>query len=369
MNARSLTCRSALKFGNFTLDVDLDTPLSGITALFGPSGSGKSSLLRILAGLERRAEGRIIYDGTVWADSEKDILVPPHRRGIGFVFQDARLFPHLDVAGNLRYAERRSRSRGHPVTLDTVVGALDLAPLLRRGTETLSGGERQRVALGRTLLTRPALLLLDEPLSALDIGRKADILPYLRDVPARFDIPALYVSHAIEEVAQLADRVIILADGSVRAMGETVDILERVDLQPVTGRFEAGALLTARVTGQDDAYRLTRLDLEGQPLTMPMLSALETGDVVRLRVRARDVTLATKIPEAISTRNILHGTIDSLSPEPETAFTEAVIAIGPQRLRARITREAADSLGLAAGSRIYALVKSASFDRRGLGRG
>ena len=367
MTPRLLDLSVSLAFGGFTLDVALETPLSGISALFGPSGGGKSTLLRIIAGLEARAEGHVRYDGQVWQGAGR--FTPAHKRGVGTVFQDARLFPHLTVLGNLRYAEKRSRVRGHPVTLEAVTDALDLGPLLARRTEALSGGERQRVALGRTLLTRPSLLLLDEPLAALDRGRKADILPYLRDMPARFGIPALYVSHAIEEVAQIAERVIILADGRIRAEGPTVDILERVDLQGITGRFEAGALLTTRVTAQDEGYQLTRLDLEGQSLTMPMLRALAPGDTARVRIRARDVALAVRRPEGLSTRNILSGQIDTLTPEPDTAFTEAVITIGSQKLRARITREAADSLALTLGMPVHALIKSASFDRRGLGRG
>ncbi len=358
-------CTACLSFDDFTLDARLDAPLRGTTALFGPSGGGKSTLLRIIAGLETRATGRVAFGGQIWADSAAGIFVPAHRRPVGVVFQEGRLFAHLTVAGNLRYADRRSRHRGGAVDLETVVARLDLAPLLARRPGTLSGGERQRVALGRTLLTRPALLLLDEPLSALDRGRKADILPYLRDLPDAFGIPTLHVSHAIEEIAQVARSMIVLADGRVRGIGPTAEMLERIDLQPVTGRFEAGALLEARVVAQDARWRLTRLDLEGQALVMPMLSALVAGERVRLRVRARDVTLATVRPEGISTRNILAGTVDAIAAEPETAFAEVTVALEGQRLRARVTREAVADLGLSVGEPVHALVKSASFDRRG----
>jgi molybdate transport system ATP-binding protein len=363
------TCRSTrLSFGGFSLDADIDTVLAGTTALFGPSGGGKSTLLRIIAGLESRAEGQVVFDGNTWADSARGIFLPAHRRPVGFVFQDGRLFPHLDVMGNLRYADKRSRGGAGSITRPAVIDALDLAPLLTRRPDSLSGGERQRVALGRTLLTRPRLLLLDEPLSALDIGRKAAILPYLRDVPRTFGIPALYVSHAIEEVAQIAETLIVMAEGRIRAIGPTAELLERVDLQSITGRFEAGALLSARVTAQDDAYRLTRLDLEGRALTMPMLPTLAPGETVRLRVRARDVSLALARPDGLSIRNILPGTVDSIAPEPDTAFAEVSVAIGTQRLRARITREAVDALCLVPGAAVFVLVKSASFDRRGLVR-
>ncbi len=360
----SLVCDARLAFGGFALDASIDTPLIGTTALFGPSGGGKSTLLRIIAGLEARAKGRVSFGGKVWADSSRDIWISPHQRPVGFVFQDGRLFAHLDVIGNLRYADRRAEDGS--ITCDAVIDALALEPLLQRRPDTLSGGERQRVALGRTLLTRPRLLLLDEPLSALDMARKADILPYLRDVPNAFGIPSLYVSHAIEEVVQLADTMIVLVDGKVQAIGPTADILERIDLQAITGRFEAGAMLQATVTGQDDAYKLTRLELEGQALTMPMLTALRPGDAVRLRVRARDVTLALTRPTAISSRNLLAGTVDAIAAEAETAFAEVTVAVGEQRLRARVTREAVDTLGLTPGIAIHALIKSASFDRRGL---
>lgn len=364
-------CTARLSFGDFTLDARVDTSLSGTTALFGPSGGGKSTLLRIIAGLENRAEGTVRFDGATWADSTAGTFTPAPKRPVGYVFQDGRLFTHLTVAQNLHYADRRSRHGRNTNAIDpaTVIDRLSLTPLLDRRPDTLSGGERQRVALGRTLLTRPALLLLDEPLSALDRGRKADILPYLRDLPGSFGIPTLYVSHAVEEIAQLAETVIVLADGQVRGIGPVADMLERVDLQPVTGRFEAGALLEARVVAQDAEWRLTRLDLEGQALAMPMLSALTLGESVRLRVRARDVTLATQRPGGISTRNILAGTVDSIAAEPDTAFAEVTVALGNQRLRARITREAVAQLGLSPGSAVHALVKSASFDRRGIAGG
>lgn len=361
-------CDARLSFADFALDAHIDLPLSGTTALFGPSGGGKSTLLRIIAGLERRAQGRVVFDGDVWADSDAGRFVPSHQRPVGIVFQDGRLFAHLTVARNLRYADRRSRhaARGREIDFDTVVERLALAPLLDRRPGTLSGGERQRVALGRTLLTRPSLLLLDEPLSALDRGRKADILPYLRDLPHAFGIPALYVSHAVEEIVQFARTVIVLSEGRVRGIGPVAEMLERVDMHPVTGRFEAGALLEARVVGHDDHWHLTRLDLEGQALVMPMLSSLGLGEVVRLRVRARDVTLAVVRPDGISTRNILSGVVDRIVEEHDTAFAEVSVAIGQQRLRARVTREAVDALSLRVGAAVHTLIKSASFDRRGL---
>jgi len=215
-------------FGGFDLQVEQAIPAAGVTAVFGPSGSGKTTLLRSLLGFETESRGRIALNGDVWLDSEAGVAVPPYRRPVGCTFQDGRLFPHLDVEGNLGYADRRSTPEpgvAASITRGDVVDALDLGPLLDRRPHTLSGGERQRAALGRALLSRPRLLLLDEPLSALDRRRKAEIMPYLLALHPRFGIPTLYVSHAVDEVALLADRVLVLAEGRARAFGGTVEVL------------------------------------------------------------------------------------------------------------------------------------------------
>lgn len=367
MSTDTLTLRARLSLPGFELDIDEALALDGITALFGPSGGGKTTALRIIAGLERAARGRVAMGSAVWADSRQGLFVAAHRRPVGYVFQDARLFSHLDVAGNLRFAERRSRGGDRAITYDGIVDALDLAPLLPRRVGSLSGGERQRVALGRTLLTRPRLLLLDEPLSALDIGRKADILPYLEAAPRRYGIPTVFVSHSVEEVSQLANEVVVLADGRVQTRGPAARVLERLDLQSITGRFEAGVLLNTRVIDHDPHFYLTRVDLEGQTLTMPMVAGLERGEWIRLRVRARDVAIATSPPQAISIRNVVLGRLAEIQVEPETAFAEVFIAVGDQRLRSRITRQAVTELDLQAGQPVYGLIKSVSFDRRVLG--
>lgn len=360
-----LALEARIAFPDFELDLSHRFALDGITALFGPSGCGKSTLLRIVAGLENRAEGRLSFGAETWVDSSKRIFVPPHRRGIGYVFQDARLFPHLSVEGNLRYAARRSAHIDTPVDLDDVVAALDLRPLLPRRTGALSGGERQRVAIGRTLLSRPRLLLMDEPLAALDLQRKAEILPYIERLPTAFGLPVLYVTHAIDEVARLAGRILVLGGGRKIADGPVAEVLERLDLQSVTGRFEAGVVLTARITGHDSRFHLTRLDHHGQPIDMPMVD-LPIGSAVRLRVRARDVALATVRPSHISVRNILSGTILQIQDEPDTAFAETLVDVGGANLRARITRAAVAELSLAPGMPVFALVKSIAFDRRAL---
>ncbi|MCY3820303.1 MAG: molybdenum ABC transporter ATP-binding protein [Gammaproteobacteria bacterium] len=355
MPSESLELDVTAKLGAFDLEAALALPLDGITAVFGPSGGGKTTLLRTIAGFER-ARGRIALGGERWLDSSRRIHMAPHRRPVGCVFQDARLFGHLDVRGNLLFAARRARNGG--ATVDDVVAALDLGSLLHRPVADLSGGERQRVALARTLLTDAKLLLLDEPLSALDTERKADILSYLENL----SVPMLYVSHAVDEVALLAERTLVLADGRVRAFGATREILERLDIQSITGRFEAGTLVRARVVEHDPQYHLTTLDVGGQHIVMPMSTRLAAGDFARVRVRARDVALATARPRALSIRNVLSGTLIDLVREEDSPFAEALVEVGDQHLQARITRASADELGLSVGQSVYALVKSATFD-------
>jgi len=350
-----------LTLGSLTLEVDQNFERSGITALFGPSGSGKTSLLRVLAGLER-AQGRIAFGEDVWLDSSANVDVPVHRRGVGYMFQDGRLFGHLSVSGNLRYADRRADRTRDSLSFAEVVSALDLEELLPRRIDGLSGGEKQRVALGRTLLSRPSLLLLDEPLSALDSDRKAEILPYLLKLPGQFGLPTLYVSHSVEEVALLADRTLVLAAGRVRAEGETAQILERLDLQALTGRFEAGAVIHADVRGHDAHFHLTELVFDGQTIAMPMVPQLTAGDQVRLRIRARDVSIATQRPKHLSIRNILDGKILELVEEAESAYAELLVQVGEQRIRARLTRSAVADLALEVGQSVYVLVKSVTFD-------
>lgn len=361
----TLALDTRIGLDDFALDVVHDMPLEGITSLFGPSGSGKSTLLRIIAGLERGAGGRIAFGNEVWQNDAKGVFVPPNRRGCGYVFQDARLFPHLSVAGNLRFADKRSRSVDSPVTFDDVVAALDLPRLMHRRPATLSGGERQRVAIARTLLTRPRLLLMDEPLTGLDLNRKAEILPYIEHLPRQFGVPMVYVTHAIDEVARLAQRMLVLSDGRKIADGSVTEVLERLDLQPATGRFEAGVVLTARVAGHDTSYHLTELDHHGQSIVMPMVD-VAVGSMVRLRIRARDVALATQRPAGISVRNILRGTVAEIAEEPETAFAETLVDVGGARVRARLTRAAVAELALRPGAEVYVLIKSIAFDRRAL---
>ena len=364
-----LTFDVALARPEFSIDVAHELALDGITALYGQNGSGKSTLLRIIAGLEPTARGHIRFNGEVWQAGDPKTMMPAHKRGIGFVFQNPRLFAHLSVAGNLAFAEKRAAvvapGMEPPITRDAVIDALDLDGLLESSADALSGGERQRVALGRTLLSNPDLLLLDEPLSGFDRERKAEVLPYLEEATRRFEIPTLYVSHDIDEVARLADRVWVLADGRLQTSGSTAAIVERLDLLPITGRFEAGVLVEGRVARHDERLHLTCVDLHGDEFTMPLVERLEPGDPVRLRIRARDVALATRRPEGLSIRNVLPGRLVELVREPDTGSVEALVALREDRIRARLTLAAVEDLGLEVGDAVFALVKSVSFERGG----
>jgi molybdate transport system ATP-binding protein len=353
-----LSFRFRLRFGDFKLALAHDMALAGIIALFGHSGSGKTSVLRVLAGLEKRADGYVSFDGETWQAPPPDpVFLPPYERAIGYVFQDARLFPHLTVAGNLAFADTRSRARPNGTDYDTVVAQFDLQPLLERRPGSLSGGERQRAAVARALLTRPRLLLMDEPLSAIDMRRKSEILPYIAKLPREFGVPVIYVTHSVDEVAYLADTMIVLSKGRKVADGPVAETLARLDLGPATGRFEAGVVLEARIFDHDEVYQLTRVDVGGTSLFVPLVKAAP-GASVRLRVRARDVALATKRPEGISSRNVLPGTIVEIAEEPETAFAETLVEVHGGRIRARVTRQAVRELGLDVGKPVFAVIKS-----------
>ncbi len=346
--------------GAFPIDVAFTAPVRGITAIFGRSGAGKTTLLRGIAGLHR-LNGTLRIGDTIWQDAQN--FKQPHHRAIGYGFQEPSLFSHLSVANNLRFGLRRAvkRHAGTILTFENVVELIGLGSLLDRAPARLSGGERQRVAIGRALLSQPKLLLMDEPLASLDRSSRDDILPYLEALHRNFALPIFYVSHDLAEVSRLADRMIVVERGRVIAEGPIGTILERLDLRPATGRFEAGVVVNARVVAHDPTLHMTRLEIAGQPLSMPQVN-LATGSHIRLRIRARDVSLAIKRPEAISIRNILKGTVTEIAEEAGTAFAETLIDIGEGRLRARITREAVAELGLARGAAVYALIKSVSFD-------
>ena len=367
-NSDSIEATFQGQLGAFRLDVEFKAPLRGITALFGPSGCGKTTVLRCLAGL-RKMPGQLSVAEQTWQDDAAGVFLRPHQRSVGYVFQEPSLFRHLAVRDNLMYGSRRATRNGSSQVLDfsEVVELMGLAALLDRSPTALSGGERQRVALGRALLAQPRLLLMDEPLAGLDQVAKEEILPYIETLHEKLSVPVLYVSHDLREVARLADSMIVLSAGRKVCDGPIQEILERLDLDPGDGGFEAGVILEARVSGHDSEYCMTQLDHHGQRIVIPGID-LAVGDRVRLRIRARDVALALAKPSNISVRNILVGTVLDTAQNPDTAFAEVLVDVGGGRLRARITRDALRDLGLAVGSHVYALVKSISFDRPVVGR-
>jgi molybdate transport system ATP-binding protein len=344
-------------------DVDIDAPSPGVTVLFGPSGAGKSTIAAVVAGLLRPLHSLVEVDGTVLANSDSGVFVPPERRRVGMVFQDARLFPHLTVAGNLRYGLRRARSpiSDPAIGWTEVIGLLGIADLLERRPGTLSGGERQRVAIGRALLSQPRLLVMDEPLASLDAPRRAEILPYLARLRDTLALPILYVTHAVDEVARLADTLVLIEQGRSTAAGPLTQMAARADL-PIAADEDAGAVLSCRVRLHSPERRLTRLALVGAPgldLLVPLLS-LPPGQALRVRVPATEVILATTAPSGISVQNILPAEVIALVSNAATASTLVELRLGTAPFLARVTPDAVTRLGLAPGSEVLALVKSVS---------
>ena len=348
------------RVGSFVLDVCFASD-GGVTALFGQSGAGKTTVVNMISGLVRPRRGRIVVNDQVVFDSARGVDLPSHRRRIGHVFQEGRLFPHLSVRHNLLYGRWFARAHPDPGRFDEIVELLGIRHLLARRPRSLSGGEKQRVAIGRALLSSPAALVMDEPLASLDAPRKAEILPYLERLRRQARLPIVYVSHSIDEVARLASTMVLLSGGRVAAVGPVAEVMTRLDLRPMTGRFEAGVVLDAVVERHDEAYQLTMVALGEQTLSVPHLDA-PPGTRVRLRIRARDVALATRRPDGISIQNVLHGTIVEIGWE-EGPFAEVNLDVGSVRLTARLTRRAADDLGLAQGRPVFALIKTIALDR------
>jgi molybdate transport system ATP-binding protein len=346
-------------FGAFTLDVAFEAP-GGITVLFGPSGSGKTSVVKAVAGLLQPDRGRIALPDALLFDSAAGVSVPPHRRRIGYVFQEARLFPHMTVRGNLGYGRRFAPRAMGPddaaKEFDRVVGLLGLGPLLDRRPRDLSGGETQRVAIGRALLSRPSLVLADEPLASLDMARKEEILPYFEGLRDELKVPILYVSHAANEVARLATTIVVLQNGRVVRSGPAAEVLGDPDILPL-GPRDAGALLEARVVRHHEDG-LTELDAGGHALFLPRLSHAP-GQVMRVRIAAQDVMLARSRPEGLSALNILPGRIEVVR---EGTGPGVMIAIETTagRILSRVTRRSAAALGLSVGTEVYAVVKTVS---------
>ena len=350
----------------FTIDVKIDCETSGIIAFFGRSGSGKTSLVSMLAGLLRPDAGRIAVNGSLLFDSEQGIEVAPERRRLGYVFQEGRLFPHLSVRGNLAYGLKRAPAGERRIDFDQIVALLGIEALLGRRPHDLSGGEKQRVALGRALLANPRLLLMDEPLAALDQPRKEEILSFIERLRDELAIPIVYVSHAMGEIVRLADTLVLVSEGRVVALGPLHELTSRLDLRPLTGRYEAGAVLETRVAGHDEAFGLTELAFAGGRLRVPRID-LAPGTPLRVRVRARDVALALVPPSDTSFLNVLAGVVRDIGEETGP-MVDVLLDLGGAPLWSRITARSRHDLNLVVGTPVHALVKAVALDRHSLGR-
>ena len=356
----------ALPRRGFTLDVALQLPARGVTALFGPSGCGKTTVLRALAGLERAA-GRVALGDEVWQDDARRVWQPTHQRPLGYVIQEAALFPHLSVRDNLAYGQRRAGPAARAFALDAVIELLAIGPLLDRRPATLSGGERQRVAIARALATAPRLLLMDEPLAALDAQRKAEVLPYLERLHGELAMPIVYVTHAMDEVARLADHLVLMEAGRVLAAGPLNELLARPDLPP-SQHDDAGVVIDATVAEHDHPYGLSRISFAGGQLWVGQ-TPHAPGARVRARVLARDVSVARQAPQETSVVNVLPVVLDSLRADRSTALlrlrTLASSDEPGQTLLARITRRSCEALALQPGDRLHAQVKGVALMSKG----
>lgn len=365
----SIGVRIEHKINKLKLDVEFNIPEPGITAIFGPSGSGKTTLVNIIAGLIRPDRGHIqISDHVVFEHSRK-VNLPARERRIGYVFQDARLFPHKTVRDNLYYGARRNRHKMPHEEQQAILDMLGIAPLMGRAPNNLSGGEKQRVALGRALLSNPDILLLDEPLSALDHARKEEILPYFEWLRDHRKIPILYVTHAIDEVARLADHMVVMDQGKTLASGSVFSMLGRTDLAPLAGRFDAGSVLHAKIVSRDPKAEVSFLDCAGQRIVVPYLGRPENKNV-RLHIRARDVMIARTPPTDISANNVIPVTITRIHDEPGDTIDLGLCfghdadasllaeTSGRPTLHARITKWSSSRLRLGLHQKVYAIIKS-----------
>jgi len=355
MTSPGIKARFDLKFKEFSLDVDLTIPGRGVTALFGHSGSGKTTLLRCIAGLERAPGGHISVAGEVWQDG--DTFVPTHKRPLGYVFQEASLFPHLTVKNNLEYGRKRvDAANGRKVSLDQAIGLLGIGHLLGRKPDRLSGGERQRVAIARALALSPRILLMDEPLAALDLARKQEILPYLERLHDELEIPILYVSHAPDEVARLADYIVAMEDGRVAAQGPLGETLARLDL-PIRLGEDAGVVLEGEIAELDAAWHLARVAFAGGSLWVRD-SGLPVGQHVRVRILARDISIALEPHADSSILNVLPATVEEMADDTHPALALVKLNADGAPLVARITRRSAARLALRPGLAVWAQIKA-----------
>ena len=354
--AGNIRARFCVSHADFTLDVDLHLPGRGVSALFGASGSGKTTCLRAIAGLEHAPGGYLSVNGEVWQDDSCGLFVPTHRRPLGYVFQEANLFAHLTIRRNLEYGMRRVPASAHKVSLQQVVELLGIAPLLDRMPDKLSGGEKQRVAIARALATSPRILLMDEPLAALDLKRKNEILPYLEHLHDELEIPVLYVSHAPDEVARLADHLVVLEQGHALASGPLSETLARLDL-PIRLGEDAGVVLEGEIAGLDAEWHLARVAFAGGNLWVRD-NNLPIGRHVRVRILARDVSIALETHTDSSILNILPAIVEQLADDTHPALAMVRLNAGGVALVARITRRSAAKLELRPGLNVWAQIKA-----------
>ncbi len=353
----TIQARFQLDYGDFTLDVNLKLPGSGITVLFGHSGSGKTTLLRCIAGLQRAPQGKLEINGHVWQDSERAIFLPTHQRSLGYVFQEANLFPHLTVQDNLHYGLKRIKQNSGTVKLEQTLELLGIGHLLERMPGNLSGGERQRVAIARALALNPEILLMDEPLASLDFKRKQEILPFLSRLHQQLDIPVLYVTHSQQEVAQLADTLVIIENGRALASGPLSETQSRLDV-PLAQDREAATVWQAAVAEHETDYHLTRVDFAGGSLSLPTVNA-PIGTLLRVQIYARDVSIALEAPTATSILNVLTATVTGIA-DGRDGQSVVRLQIGDQALLAHITRKSAIILNLQIGMAVVVQIKGTS---------
>jgi molybdate transport system ATP-binding protein len=339
--------------GDFNLDVDLKIPSKGVTSLFGPSGCGKTTLIRAIAGLEQHPGGFLKVGESIWQDN--DIFVPPHRRSLGYVFQESSLFEHLNVKKNLEYGASRVAGKARRSAMGNAIELLEIGGLLSRMPSTLSGGERQRVAIARALAVSPQLLLMDEPLAAVDINRKQEIIPYIESLHRELDIPMIHVSHLPEEVARLADRLVLMESGRVKAAGDVHELFTRLDLTLAQGS-DAASIIEAVVAAHDREYQLTYMDFSGGRIAMAGID-LPVGASARLRLAARDVSLTLEHQSGTSILNIFPSVVDGISRSSDAQVMVRLVS-GEAPLLANLTRKSADELQLKPGKPVFAQIKS-----------
>ena len=352
-----IIARFKLDYGDFKLDVDLLIPGTGITIFFGPSGSGKTTLLRCIAGLQKAQQGFLQINGQLWQDSEKSLFLPTHKRPLGYVFQEANLFPHLTVADNLQFGLKRIAKTSNAFDLQAILELLGIDHILKRMPDRLSGGERQRVAIARALALNPEILLMDEPLAALDFKRKQEVMPFLKRLHQHLSIPVLYVTHSQQEVGQLADTLVILEDGHTLASGAISETLSRLDVALAQDR-EANTVWPATISGHETDYHLTRINFAGGTLSLPIINAV-IGTRLRIQIYARDVSISLEFPPTTSILNVLPATISGLTND-HGGQSMLQLQIGEEILLATVSLKSVLLLGLKTGMNVYAQIKGTS---------